>query len=1134
MHLPPRWTRRRFVFSSASATLLTLHGQCLPGQPTAQATERPQSAGSSPEEISGAVRGLMEGHTSRPLRYTPRDGGFAIGNGKEFFNRPLYGCNNAFRVDCGDLPEFSLYLPGHGGNLRLGMTTARRAKWLFEAHAIDAFYRAGRMQYDLRDPLLADGTLRVEIVTRGEGSGIMLRVQPTDVPPEVRLTWAFGGMSGRRGKRGGDIGCEVEPVAQFFQVRPEECRDNRYEILGSQANVHSTSGNLRLQFPASAELRIADGSTWSSGWQELVRTSSSSAALPVLIGSVALADRPMYLSVDREPPTQAAVDEDVFRRRCEQLDAVGGRLSLSSPDPFVDSLGPALATAGDAIWDDAQGCVMHGAVAWRSALAGWRGPYVLDAVGWHERFVRHARHWIAKQNRDPIVTASPATGDPDPHSHLARTENLLHSQGDLSKNHYDMNLVFFDAVLRHLRWTGDLEFAREVWPALKMHLAWEQRLFRRTWRSAAGKDLPLYEGYACIWASDNLQYNGGGAAHSTSYNLFANRQVARLASMLGEDPSPYATEASAILAAMHELLWLPGQGAYGESKDILGPQTVYTSPALWTVYHAIDSEVATPREAWQMCAERLRALRAVPVEGPGVPAGGVMLPCSDWMPYEWSLNLLLLAENMHMALALWQAGMVDEAFRLFKGNLLDSLFMGLSPGNFHMTSQLDAHRQEAQRDFGDPIGCTARALVEGLFGVSPDQLAGELHLRPGFPNDWPHATLRHPDFDLSWKREGAKETLAVTVRLAQPVALRLALRAPRTGVPTVRLNGTPIPSAWAAEAIGQPVLLVEAPVASSWTIDVQWNGKAVQGPPAYRQYSLGDTVVEADSTVDDPQAALVGGRAANSGVHTVFVRRQEGACGWWMPLSFEVPKLKPAEAPPNRTARPEPIDLSALLTGRITEIFSRRYTAPRSPFCSLSIPESGTGGWAEFDRQPTIDDAGLRTASGILMAGGVPFQTSAGSRNCAFASFWQQDRPRLSLPLHGHADRLSLLLAGTTQPQCSRMIHAHVRVRYSDGTETVLALRNPDNWWPIEQDYLIDDYLFPDPAQPPTRVDLQTGTVRELNLATCKGRGRQVPGGAANILHLPLDPALELAAMEIEVKLYGIVVALVAATLSRT
>jgi hypothetical protein len=35
----------------------------------------------------------------RPLRYRPDGADFVIENGTEFFNRPLYGTNTAFRVD---------------------------------------------------------------------------------------------------------------------------------------------------------------------------------------------------------------------------------------------------------------------------------------------------------------------------------------------------------------------------------------------------------------------------------------------------------------------------------------------------------------------------------------------------------------------------------------------------------------------------------------------------------------------------------------------------------------------------------------------------------------------------------------------------------------------------------------------------------------------------------------------------------------------------------------------------------------------------------------------------------------------------------------------------------------------------
>ena len=357
----------------------------------------------------------------------------------------------------------------------------------------------------------------------------------------------------------------------------------------------------------------------------------------------------------------------------------------------------------------------------------------------------------ARTPRPSPTRTQPVTGPADAGTHLTRKEALLHSNGDLSANHYDMNMVFFDVFLRYLRWTGDLDFAREIWPAFKRHLAWEQRLFRRTYG-----DLPLYEAYAAIWASDNLQYNGGGATHSSAYNVFAFRSAAVLARLLGEDPEPYEREAGLIAKGMEQHLWLPGQGAYAESKDWMTARTVYNNPAVWTVYHTIDSEVATARQAWQMIAERLNALRKVPVHGPGVPAGAwYMLSCSDWLPYIWSLNLLALAENAHTALAMWQAGMADEAFLLLKGNLLDSLFMGLAPGNFHMTSALDAHRQEAQRDSGDPIGITARALTEGLFGLQPDLVRGTLTIRPGFPAEWNQASIKHADIDFSWRREGS-------------------------------------------------------------------------------------------------------------------------------------------------------------------------------------------------------------------------------------------------------------------------------------------------------------------------------------------------------------------------------------------
>jgi len=98
-----------------------------------------------------------------------------------------------------------------------------------------------------------------------------------------------------------------------------------------------------------------------------------------------------------------------------------------------------------------------------------------------------------------------------------------------------MNLVYIDALFRHLLWTGDREYAKRMWPVVERHLAWERRLFRREF---GPEKLPLYEAYAAIWASDNLQYSGGGTAHASAYNYFHNMMAARLAPLTGPTRSP--------------------------------------------------------------------------------------------------------------------------------------------------------------------------------------------------------------------------------------------------------------------------------------------------------------------------------------------------------------------------------------------------------------------------------------------------------------------------------------------------------------------------------------------------------------------------------------------------------------------
>ena len=176
---------------------------------------RPASA--APDKIGQA----------RPLRYRPEGDAFVIVNGDKRFNRALYGTNTAFRVEAGDLPEFLLYLPNKGGNLKLGLATASATKWLIDADHIKAIYRPGTMLYEIRDPLLGGGTLKLQVLAMAAAEGMVVALETTAGVPPLSLIWAYGGASGHRPSRDGDLG--ADPEAGFY-LHPEHCKDNAIKI----------------------------------------------------------------------------------------------------------------------------------------------------------------------------------------------------------------------------------------------------------------------------------------------------------------------------------------------------------------------------------------------------------------------------------------------------------------------------------------------------------------------------------------------------------------------------------------------------------------------------------------------------------------------------------------------------------------------------------------------------------------------------------------------------------------------------------------------------------------------------------------------------------------------------------------
>lgn len=1122
-------------------------------------------------------QGLWHG-IQRDVHYKPDDEDFLLVKGKRRFNRALYGGNTAFRAEAGDLPEFAIYLPGMGGNLKFGLLNGKESKWLIDANKIETRYRAGKMVYAIKDSLLGNGRLMLTVLACHDREALMVKIEGANVPDGVQLISVYGGATGQKFSRDGDIGADPE---SSFYLKPEYCKGNVYRINGNAFSLYygsqslseeqryeiqykpvTDSGKTMLKtitgvFPPSPALKICDANQQASPLQLV---SSVDSLISVVASQTTFSSSPLYFFIQNgkagNEPSYDSLPR-IFDEAERSRKALAGRIKVSTPDANINTLGGALAVASDAVWESPS--FLHGAVAWRMRLNGWRGAYLADVLGWHDRGRQHFSSYALSQVK------SPPTGPVvmDTALHLGRGAETMgtsfFSSGYISRNpggdqrphHYDMNLVFVDQLLNHFNWTGDTAYVRTMWPLLVRHLDWEKRNFDRDGDG-------LYDAYAAIWASDALQYSGGGVTHSSAYNYRANKTAAELATLIGEDAAPYQKEADKIFAAMNKELWLKNQGWFAEYKDLLGEKLVHPSAGLWTVYHAIDSRVPDAFQAYQMLRYVDGHIPHIPVRARGLADTTLYtLATTNWQPYTWSLNNVVLAENLHTTLAYWQGGRAEEAYKLWKSSLVESMYLGASPGNFQQLSFYDAIRGELYRDFADDIGMAARSLVEGLFGILPQLLRGQLVIQPGFPASWNHASLSTPDIDYSFQRSGRKDVYRFDTKFSKALALHLKVKARLDDVESVLVNG--IKAAWRFDstAVGQPVLSVETTPAKKFAVEIKWQGSKVEEPLAVR---IGNTI---DLTfqkaellrVFDPQSATRNGKPSkkrfltevqnDESGKTVFLKLKQGAAVYWLPVSMPShPRRITSNDTVNKSAglRYDKVDLTTLFNDDVKNIFKNQYLSLRPQITTLQLPTQGIGNWAYPLTTANIDDAGLRKRAGekneIVTQEGIPFATpsNTAAKNILFTSQWDLYPRAATIPVSGNASGAYFMMAGSTNPMQSRLTNGEIIVRYKDGRSDTLALKNPENWWPIEQDYYEDGFAFTTGAPKPLRVYLKTGEDTKTFNRFVAIRGfsnRGLDGGAATVLEMPLNAKKELQSFTLQALANDVVIGLMSLTLLR-
>ena len=201
-------------------------------------------------------------------------------------------------------------------------------------------------------------------------------------------------------------------------------------------------------------------------------------------------------------------------------------------------------------------------------------------------------------------------------------------------------------------------------------------------------------------------------------------------------PEPFRREAEKIRGAMNEVLWMPTDGWYAEYRDLLGLKRLHPSAELPSVYHPIDSDVPDMFQAYQMLRYVDTQIEHVPVEG-----DSVTIWTSNWVPWIWSVRDVIQSEVAHTALAYWQAGRRKKAYDLYRGVIVDAMYCSTVPGACQGTSEHSRRNAGVASDFSCSVAMFGRAMVEGLFGIVPDALEGELLIRPGLPREWDSASI---------------------------------------------------------------------------------------------------------------------------------------------------------------------------------------------------------------------------------------------------------------------------------------------------------------------------------------------------------------------------------------------------------
>jgi hypothetical protein len=935
--------------------------------------------------------------------YTVSDGWVTSHNLARYNNRPIYLHNTNAFILTGDKPivrlarESNLY-----GTVYLSLVRGNMEKPLQDFSDITSCYRGGQMKWILRDRAFPSCTVTLVLVPSATDFGAECYISVKGTSAD-RIKWFYGEKQTRHGSR--------------------------------------LSWSLDVM-----------------GHPELLNWGIGKDFSPLQQGTLS-APGTHYLSMTVNAQNGLTITENrrqAFDNSVRQRALFNSRLSISTPDPYLNAIAEASVTAVDGCWYPP--VFVHGCMQWNNALPGWRTMFGGIAYGWHDRIAQEAKHYIASQ-----VTQSNKTVAVPDSNHLGTVQaanSRFYGVGRLLKDQdfYDMQTQFFDQLVEEYRWNGTSQFTDMLRPALELHLKWMDECFDPDQDG-------LYESYINTWPTDAQWYNGGGTAEETSYAYRAHRAALDMALTAHDSLSArhHTLLLDRIRKGFFSRLWLKDNGFSGAYREQGGYERIHRNPWLYSIFLPIDAQLTTPLQSIESLYYPEWALQNDTIQG-----RNRVVWTSNWVPGTWSVRELWPGDNYHLALSYFQSGLPDEGWEILKGTFMSTGFCHTVPAN------LGSH--QGGIDFGDCVHPFARTVVSGLFGYNPDYPHSKVLFAPSFPTDWKQASIALPDFSL--KFQDAKGILNYHITLAREAAIELNLPVRCGIVKSVTANGRPITFRVNPMA-GGSMIVAEIGSCRSAAVQVRYaNPLPVRRPlrltlPVHSN----QTITLPDCTIlslYDPQQICVNPKinahtlsfrtSDNTGYHTAIARVRVNKCEQWRVLHLNIidPEKERQDAALNmqnvdlKRFSWTPVDIAKNFNADVRTIFQQNYRSPRPNTVSVRIGTNGYSPWAFTYWNSPIPHIMLDSVPQLLTAqhqlatpAGPRFLWNATpDRNIAFTSLWDNYPHQTCFDMqHQKAQCISFLVCGSTNVMQCDIANAVLAIHYDDGTVDSLELIPPYNYW---------------------------------------------------------------------------------------